>query len=85
MLPDWDGAAAKRGLLPPWAQKLTRTCDRYTFTTTQVHGGRAVVAAKSGDGTGPLLVITASEDEMLLALGLKPPGPSVTVPPGAGE
>jgi hypothetical protein len=73
MLPDWEGAGAKAGLLPPWAQELTRSCDRYTFTTTQVHGGRAVVAIKSGEITGPLLVITSNEQEMREALGLKPP------------
>jgi hypothetical protein len=70
MLPDRDGAAAKR-VLPEWAEELTRSCDRYTFTTMQVHTGRAVVATKSGDGTGPLLVITSNEAEMRKALGLK--------------
>jgi hypothetical protein len=72
MLPDWDGVTARDGLLPPWAQELARSCDRYTFTTTQVHAGRAVVAVKSDAGTGPVLVITRSEDEMRGALGLKP-------------
>jgi hypothetical protein len=76
MLPDWDGAGTHGSLLPSWAQELTRTCSWYTFTTMLVHGGRAVVAAKSGDGAGPLLVVTASEEEMLVALGLKPPGRS---------
>jgi hypothetical protein len=39
----------------------------------QVRAGRAVVAVKSGEATGPLLVITASELEMREALGLTPP------------
>ena len=74
MLPDRDGTGAHGSLLPSWAEELTRSCKgRYTFTTMVVHGGRAVVAAKSGDGAGPLLVVTASEEEMLVALGLKPP------------
>jgi hypothetical protein len=72
MLPDWGGAATTNGVLPPWAQELTRACDWYTFTTMQVHEGRAVVAIKSGDHSGPLLVITSNEEEMRDALGLKP-------------
>jgi hypothetical protein len=75
MLPDWEGAGGTGGLLPLWAQELTRSCDRYTFTSTQVHGGRAVVATRSGDVTGPLLVITSNEQEMREALGLKPREP----------
>ena len=71
-----DGAGVKSSLLPPWAQELTRTCGWYTFTTMLVRDGRAVVAAKSGHGPGPLLVITGSEDEMLTALGLKHREPS---------
>jgi hypothetical protein len=74
MLPDWDGAAAKAGLLPPWAQELTRSCDRYTFTTTEVHEGRSVVARRIS-GTGPDVVITRNEQEMREALGLKPREP----------
>jgi hypothetical protein len=85
MLPDWDGPAAKRGLLPPWAQELIRTCDRYTFTTTQVYQGRSVLARRIS-GTGPDVVITRSEDEMRDALGLKRrTSPAMIVPPGAGE
>jgi hypothetical protein len=71
ILPDWDGAGAKTGLLPPWAQELTRSCDPYTFTTTQVREGRSVVARRIS-GTGPDVVITRSEDEMRAALGLTP-------------
>ena len=72
MLPDGDGAGTGR-LLPLWAENLTRTCgDRYTFSTMQVYDGRTVVAVKTGEGSGPLLVVTRSEDEMRMALGLKP-------------
>jgi hypothetical protein len=82
-----DGAGAQGSLLPGWAQVLRRDLEqRYTLTTMLVHDGRAVVAIKSGSGPGPLLVITRDEDEMLTALGMKPPEPSpVIVPPGAGE
>lgn len=76
ILPDWDGTDVKGSLLPAWAQALGRTCNWYTFTAMLVRDGRAVVASKSGHGPGPLLVITASQDEMLTALGLKPPGSS---------
>jgi hypothetical protein len=71
LLPDWDGSGANR-VLPRWAAELAGTCEAYAFTTMQVHEGRAVVAVKTGDGSGPLLVITRDEDEMLTALGLKP-------------
>jgi hypothetical protein len=71
MLPPWDGAGTVNRLLPEWALALARSCgDRYAFSTMQVWEGRAVVAVKTGDGTGPLLVVT-DEDEMRQALGLK--------------
>jgi hypothetical protein len=72
MLPSWDGAGTVNRLLPEWALALTRSCgDRYAFSTMQVWEGRAVVAVKTGDGAGPLLIITRNEDEMRQALGLK--------------
>lgn len=75
LLPDWDGSGANR-VLPGWAAELAGSCETYAFTTMQVHEGRAVVAVKTGDGSGPLLVITRDKEEMLTALGinaLKPP------------
>jgi hypothetical protein len=74
MLPNWDGTGTTGSPLPPWAQELIRSCDRYTFTTTQVREGRSVEARRIS-GTGPMLVITHSEDEMRAALGLKPRKP----------
>jgi hypothetical protein len=62
-----------RWTLPAWAEELAGSCLQYTFTTMRIHDGRrAVVAAKSGDGSGPLLVVTTDEGEMRAALGLKP-------------
>jgi hypothetical protein len=57
--------------LPEWAESLGRSCGRYKFTTQQVYDGRSVVATKTGDGPGPLLVITRIEEEMRAALGLR--------------
>ena len=72
MLPSWDQAGMVNRLLPEWALVLKRLCgDRYAFSTMQVWEGRAVVAVKTGGGTGPLLVVTSIEDEMRQALGLK--------------
>jgi hypothetical protein len=57
--------------LPEWARNLVHSCHRYTFTTQQVYNGRSVVATRIDDGPGPLLVITSSEQEMRIALGLR--------------
>jgi hypothetical protein len=54
--------------LPEWARELSESCSLYAFTTMRVHEGRAVVATRTRDGTGPLLVITADETEMRAAL-----------------
>ena len=72
ILLSWDAMPTAGRLLPAWAEQLSRSCDRYTFSTMQVYEGRAVVAVRTGAGTGPLLVVTSDEDEMLIALGLKP-------------
>jgi hypothetical protein len=55
ILPPWEGAGTASGLLPEWAEKLSQSCGRYTFTTTQVYEGRSVVAMKAGEGPGPPL------------------------------
>lgn len=73
VLPPWDGAGPAGGLLPDWAMKLSRTCGHYTFSRMKVRDGWSVVAMKSGDGRGPSLVVTDDENEMMTALGLKPP------------
>lgn len=67
--PPWDTAGTPT-LLPQWAEDLSRTCQRYIFSTQLVYCGRSVVARRIS-GTGPELVITRSEDEMRTAIGLK--------------
>src|SRR5919204_2143841 len=63
------------GALPGWAAELAEACGGYTFMTARVHDGDAVEARRAGDGTGPLVVITGSEEEMRAALGLTPRKP----------
>ena len=70
----WPGPM--NAALPEWAQALSESCSLYAFTTMRVHEGRAVVATRTGNGTGPLLVITADEAEMRAALSLQPNPPS---------
>jgi hypothetical protein len=71
LLPTWDGADPAGPVLPEWAEHLSRTCTGYVFTTQLVSEGRSVMARRTS-GTGPLLVMTRSEDEMRAALGLQP-------------
>jgi hypothetical protein len=74
MLPAWEGADPWGRVLPEWAEDLSRTCTGYVFTTQLVSEGRSVMARRVS-GTGPLLVMTRSEDEMRAALGLEPRKP----------
>jgi hypothetical protein len=74
LLPAWEGADPAVRALPEWAADLSRTCTGYVFTTQLVSEGRSVMARRVS-GTGPLLVMTRSEDEMRAALGLKPRKP----------
>jgi hypothetical protein len=74
LLPAWDGPDPAGRVLPEWAQDLSRTCTQYNFTTQLVSEGRSVMARRIS-GTGPLLVMTRSEDEMRAALGLQPRKP----------
>lgn len=62
-------------MLPEWAQSLSRTCDGYTFATIRVYNGRSVVATRVSGTNGPAVVITHDEEEMRVALGLKPRKP----------
>jgi hypothetical protein len=71
MLPPWESADPAGRVLPEWAADLSRACTGYVFTTQLVSEGRSVMARRVS-GTGPLLVMTRSEDEMRAALGLKP-------------
>ena len=72
-LDEWlqlDDLAGERPVLPPWAERVAGLCSWYQFTTQWVKTGRAVVARRVVDGTGPAMVITSDESEMLAALGL---------------
>jgi hypothetical protein len=56
--------------LPEWAERLADECPGYRFSRQRTWGGLSVVAERNA-GTGPILVITADEDEMRSALGLR--------------
>jgi hypothetical protein len=72
-------------LLPAWAETLARSCAGYAFTTQQVREGRSVVATRTGDGPGPVMVITASEAEMRAALKIPACRESEGLPGHPGE
>ena len=60
-------------MLPEWAQRLADECPGYRFSRQRTRRGLSVVAERKA-GIGPVLVITADEDEMRSALGLSRPG-----------
>jgi len=61
------GRLEQSAVLPEWAMRLADECPNYQFGRQRTANGSSVVAERIG-GTGPLVVITAHEDEMRQAL-----------------